>query len=96
MPNVFQREQSKGLNAVYHFNFTGAGDVRATVTIRDQSLSVEDGHMGTADLQVTADNRTWLGFLRKERSLVWALLRRKIKIKRSPRWLLAFGRCFPS
>lgn len=96
MPNIFQRETSKGLNAVYHFTFTGAEYAQATVTIRNQSLRVEDGHVGTADLQVTADSQTWLGFLHKERSLMWALLRRKIKIKGSPRWLLAFGRCFPS
>ena len=29
-------------------------------------------------------------------SLLWALLRRKIKIKGSPRLLIAFGKCFPS
>jgi ferredoxin len=96
LPNVFQRERSKGLNAVYHFTFTGDEDVRATVTIRDQSLRVEDGHAGAADLRVTADGRTWLGFLQKERGLAWALLRRKIRIKGSPRLLSAFGRCFPS
>ena len=37
-----------------------------------------------------------LGFLAKERNLVWALMRRKIRIKGSPRLLLAFGKCFPS
>jgi len=26
-----------------------------------------------ADLKVTADSRTWLGFVAKERSLVWGL-----------------------
>jgi hypothetical protein len=48
------------------------------------------------DLRVTADSETWLGFLAKERSLLWALLRRKIRIKGSPRLLVAFGKCFPS
>jgi hypothetical protein len=47
-------------------------------------------------MQVTADSRTWLGFLAKERNLGWALLRRKIRLKGSPRLLLAFGKCFPS
>jgi hypothetical protein len=37
-----------------------------------------------------------LGFVAKERGLVWALLRRKIRIKGSPRLLVAFGKCFPS
>src|SRR5581483_7629831 len=36
------------------------------------------------------------GFLAKERSLLWALLRRRIRIKGSPRLLVAFGKCFPS
>ena len=64
--------------------------------IRDKALQVDEGHVGKADLLVTADARTWLGFLRKERNLVWALLTRRIRMKGSPRLLLAFGKCFPS
>jgi putative sterol carrier protein len=57
-------------------------------------LHVQDNHQGEADLRVTADSETWLGFLAKERNLLWALLRRRIRIKGSPRLLLAFGKCF--
>jgi len=96
MPLTFQRNQSKGLSATYHFNFTGAEEKRATVTIRGQKLEVTAGHNGKADIVITADTQTWLGFLAKERNLVWALLRRKIRIKGSPKLLLAFGKCFPS
>ncbi|HVO57443.1 MAG TPA: SCP2 sterol-binding domain-containing protein [Dongiaceae bacterium] len=93
---VFQRGQSKGLNAVYHFTFTGQDAVQATVTIRDETLQVAEGHHGNADLRLTADSETWLRFLRKEANLVWALLRRKIRIQGSPKLLRAFARCFPS
>jgi ferredoxin len=93
---VFQRGKSAGLNATYHFTFTGQEDVKATVVIRDQKLAVSDGHIGMPDLRLTADSHTWLRFLRKEANLVWALLSRKIRIHGSPRWLLAFARCFPS
>jgi Fe-S-cluster-containing hydrogenase component 2 len=96
LPLTFQRNRSKDLEATYHFTFTGAEVRRATVTIRQQTLEVLDGHAGDADIQVTADSQTWLGVLAKERNLLWALLRRKIRIKGSPRWLLAFGKCFPS
>ena len=85
-----------GLSAVYHFTFTGKEPKEATVTIREGTLKVEDGHQGEADLKVTADSETWLGFLAKERSLLWALLRRKIRIKGTPKLLVAFGKCFPS
>jgi len=93
---VFQRGKSKGLNAVYHFTFTGKEETKATVTIRDEKLLVSEGHVGQPDLTLTADSETWLRFLRKEANLVWALLRRKIRIHGSPKLLLAFGRCFPS
>ncbi|WP_439622678.1 SCP2 sterol-binding domain-containing protein [Gemmata sp.] len=96
MPHTFQRGRSAGLSAVFHFTFTGKEPRTATVVIRDQTLRVADGHEGTADLRLTADSETWLGFLAKERSLVWALLRRTIRIKGSPRLLVAFGKCFPS
>jgi len=93
---TFQRDQSKGIAATYHFTFTGDEKREATVIIRDETLDVQEGHVGVADLEVTADSRTWLGFLAKERNLVWALLCRKIRLKGSPRLLLAFGKCFPS
>jgi ferredoxin len=93
---VYQRGKSEGLNATYHFTFTGQEEVKATVVIRDRKLEVSDGHVGTPDFQLTADSQTWLRFLRKEANLVWALLRRKILIHGSPKLLLAFARCFPS
>src|SRR5437016_7913982 len=96
LPLTFQRGKAGQLNAVYHFTFTRKESKEATVVIRDGTLQVRDGHQGEADLRVTADSETWLGFLAKERSLLWALLRRKIRIKGSPRLLVAFGKCFPS
>ena len=86
----------RGLDATFHFTFTGAEEVEATVVIRDAKISVSDGHQGSADLTLIADSKTWMRFLRKEANLPWALLRRKIRLKGSPRLLIAFGRCFPS
>jgi len=96
LPFAFQRGKSEGLNATYHFTFTGPEELKATVVIRNQTLAVSEGHTGVADLRLKADSQTWLRFLRKETSLVWALVRLKIRLRGSPRLLLAFGRCFPS
>lgn len=93
---VFQRGQAKGLDAVYHFTFTGSQPAEATVIIRGQTLDVKPGLHGTADLAVTADADTWVGFLRKERSIVWAIVRRKVRVRGPLRLLTAFGKCFPS
>jgi Fe-S-cluster-containing hydrogenase component 2 len=96
LPLLFQPQQSTGLNAIYHFTFTGSESRCVTVIIRDRTLQVEEGHIGKANLSVTADSQTWLGFLAKERNLIWALLQRKIRINGSPKLLQAFGKCFPA
>ena len=96
LPLALQRTPALGLDAIYHFTFTGAESVQLTVTIRDQTLAIAHGHEGDAQLRVTADSATWLGFLAKEKSLLWALIMRRIKLRGNPHWLLAFGRCFPS
>src|SRR5438128_7666568 len=42
MPHVFQPGKSAGLNAVFHFTFTGPEQRQATVVIQDQNISVEE------------------------------------------------------
>jgi hypothetical protein len=96
MPLQFQPGQAKGLSAVYHFTFTGSEQRKATVRIESQQLDVQDGHHGAANLKITADSKTWLGFLAREKSLAWALLTFRIRLSGSPSWLLKFGKCFPS
>ena len=66
------------------------------MTIRDETLRVEEGLVGTADCAIRADAATWLGFLRKERSIVAAILRRRVRVKGKLSLLTAFGKCFPS
>src|SRR5208283_3036502 len=45
---TFQPGKASNLNAVYHFTFTGKDEKQATVTIRDATLHVQDGHQGEA------------------------------------------------
>ena len=97
LPHVFQRHASAGLDATYHFTFTGEEPAEATVVDPGQARSrSRTGTSARPTCASTADSETWLGFLAKERSLVWACLRRKIRLKGSPRLLVAFGKCFPS
>jgi ferredoxin len=96
LPFLFQPGQSEGMNATYHFTFTGAEDTQATVVIREKTVEVREGQMGTPDLRIRADSETWIKFLAKEANIFWAMACRKIRVKGSPALLKAFGRCFPS
>ena len=96
MPHTFQRHAAGKLDATFHFTFTGSGATEATVVIRAGAIKVEAGLTGTPNIHVVADGDTWLGFLAREKNLIWALIRRKIRVRGNPKWLLAFKRCFPS
>lgn len=96
LPLVFQRNQSGGINATYHFTFTGEEPYKATVVIRDKTLQVNEGHSGSADIRIIADSKIWLGFLGKERSIIWSLLTRKVRVKGPLKLLKQFDKCFPS
>jgi NAD-dependent dihydropyrimidine dehydrogenase PreA subunit len=93
---AFQSGQAKGLDATYHFTFTGDEPRTATIIIRNQTLDVSAGHHGTPDCAVTADSAAWMAFLRRDTSIVWQIVRRKIRVKGKIALLKAFGKCFPS
>ena len=95
LPLVFQRKKSDGLEATYHFTFTGQETEEATVTIKNQKVQVARGHHGKANFLLTSDSQTWVAFLANERNLLWALFTRKIRIKGSLKYLKAFAQCFP-
>lgn len=93
---AFQPGRSKGVNAVYHFRFTGPAPVACTVTIREQRIEVREGLLGECNLRVTARAGAWMRFLRQEAGIVRLLLTGQVRLKGDPRLLLAFGRCFPA
>jgi hypothetical protein len=96
MPHVLQPNQSRGLDATFHSTFTGGETRQVTITIRNRTIDIADGLVGSSDVRVVADAKTGLGFVAKEKALLSALLRRKIRVRGNPRLLLAFGKYFPS
>ena len=94
MSFAFQRDQSAGLNATYHFTFRGDEQCEATVIIKDKALVVEKGHTGIADICISADTGAWLRVLNKETSMVKEIILRRIRVKGPLQLLKAFGKCF--
>lgn len=96
LPLIFKRSASEGIEATYHFIFHGEEEISATVTIRNQAVKVASGCQGSADFVVNADSRAWVGFLRREKSLLMAIVLRKIKTRGPLKLLRTFARCFPT
>ncbi len=94
LPLLFNPGRAAGLDATYHFVFSGREEILATIIISGGAVHVQRGHCGNADLRVRADSETWLGFLAGERSLPRALITFKIRLWGNPKLLVAFGRCF--
>jgi putative sterol carrier protein len=64
--------------------FTGKKPIKGTAIIKNKELIVEQGHMNKANISITADSQTWVGFLTKEKNMLAAIATRKIRIKGSP------------
>lgn len=94
MPIAFQRHQSEGLSATYHFTFSGIEMAEATVVIKDKTIKIEQGHVGVPDVSVRADAETWLRVLHKETSILKQIVLRRIRVKGPLNLFKAFGKCF--
>jgi epoxyqueuosine reductase QueG len=91
----FQPGHSEGIDATFHFTFTGNENRKATLIIKDKKLQVMEGHAGQSGLHIIADSDTWLRFLRRDTSILVAIVLRKIKLRGSPKLLRLFAKCFP-
>lgn len=96
LPLVFQREQTEGVNARFCFVFTGAESLEVTVSIIDGELTIESCRSADADVTIVVDSQVWLEILRKERRIVWAIVRGKMKVGGRRALLRSFSRCFRS
>ena len=95
LKHVFQPGKAGDLEARYHFRFWGQEPGQHTIVISQGKLTVETGWTGRAQLRVEADSQAWIRFLRNDWGLARILLTGKLRLKGNPRWLVAFGRCFP-
>ncbi len=72
----------------------GRERIEATVVMRLGKISIKSGLQGQPNFRVSADAETWLGFLASERNLLWAFFTRRVRLRGTLQWLLAFKRCF--
>lgn len=96
LPLVFEKGVGKELDACFQFSFTGVEPRQVTVEVRRGRLAVHDGLVGAPDVAVTADGARWIACLRRERSMLWSIATRRVRVRGPLRLLRAFARCFPA
>ena len=80
-----------------HFESNGKETAQATIIIAREVIDVKEGHVGTADLAITADSETWLRIVNKETTSaedMQAINSGKIKVQGNLKLLEQFQECF--
>lgn len=93
---TFQRRKAKGLDATYHLRLSGAMPVEATISVSKQTLAVEFGLLGDADVVIAADSDVWLHALDHDFDLAAALDDGEIDIEGRRDLFETLMRCFPA
>ncbi len=94
-PLSFQPGKAKDIPRTrYHFRFTGDEETTMTFVIGAGQIETHAGLIGEPDLEVRADTATWLGFVSGERSIIWALVTGRIRVRGGLKLLKRFGDCF--
>jgi epoxyqueuosine reductase QueG len=90
---LFNPEQAKSLKMALNFVFTGKEETEAAISISDGSVSVEEGLLEKADLNVRVDSEAWIKIVNEEMSPLRALITGKMKVKGNPANLRKFKKC---
>ena len=94
---AFEQKHARGVNMTVHFESNGKETTQATIIIAGEVIDVKEGHVGTANLGITADSETWLKIVNKETSPaedMQAITSGKIKVNGDLKLLKQFQECF--
>ncbi|MCF4167026.1 SCP2 sterol-binding domain-containing protein [Zavarzinia compransoris] len=91
----FQWRKAKGIDACWHFRFTGREAAEATVRIEGAKLKVTPGLRGTPGLRIEADSDAWLAIVAGRLKPWRAVVGGKLRLKGDRRLMATFRRCFP-
>lgn len=91
----FQWRKAKGVEATFHFRFTGKEPAEASIRISKGRLTVEAGLKGEPGLRVEADATAWLDIVAGRLSPLRAMVTGRLRLRGDRRLMADFRRCFP-
>jgi putative sterol carrier protein len=80
VPEKFNANAAKGLDAVFQYDITGEGGGSWNVTIKDGTCQVQEGKAGSATVTLTMSSDTWLSMVNNELSGMQAFMTGKLKL----------------
>ena len=92
--HFFQRQNAAGVEATYHFRFTGKETREVTFQISNQTVNVKPGLHGQPSLVVIADSSAFLLIIAGRLNPVLAVLRGKLRLRGPKKLMDDFQRCF--
>lgn len=81
MPQNFNEEAAKGMNAVYQFDITGDGGGKWHAIIEDGSLEVKEGEHDNPNITITMKDSDYLELVEGKLNGQMAFMTGKLKIK---------------
>jgi putative sterol carrier protein len=79
MPQVFNANAAKGLNAVFQYEITGDNGGSWNVVVKDGACQVNEGAHGSPSVTLTMSGATWLGIVNKQTNGMQAFMTGQLK-----------------
>lgn len=80
VPQAFDPDAAKGLEATFQFDITGEGGGTWNVEVKDGACRVEEGKADAPTVALTMTTDTWLGMVNKQINGIQAFMSGKLKL----------------
>lgn len=80
VPQAFNPDAAKGLDAVFQFDITGEGGGNWNVGVKSGAVQVQEGKAGSPTVTLTMSTDTWLGMVNKQINGMQAFMSGKLKL----------------
>jgi putative sterol carrier protein len=80
VPQSFNPNAAKNVNAVFQFDISGEGGGNWNVVVKDGTCNVNEGKAGSPTVTLTMSSETWLAMVNKQINGMQAFMSGKLKV----------------
>lgn len=80
MPQSFNADAAKGMDAVFQFDITGEGGGDWNVAVKGGTCQVQEGKAAAPTVTLTMSKDTWLGMVNRQINGIQAFMSGKLKL----------------